>query len=732
MGALLKLLVMSSVHSFTLLLLSSVEAQGEARQRAFGGCTSLAISAGAMEDGSTVVTHSNDCPLCDFRVAYVPPRDWSTALAPIYMAKNDYPRFYGTGDSDSYLPENTDNPYGYKWPLSSPMGHIPQVKHTYAYMDGSYGLMNEHQVAIGESTCDARLGPFGIPRAFGGDALFDAAALSRIALQRCMTARCAVEVMGGLAEQYGFYGGQQSDWETGSFVGENALAQGGEALTVADGREVWVINLSPDDTGHSAVWAAQRVPEGHLTVVTNTFSIGEMDLGDRDNFMGSANLYLVAARVSVDFGAKKGDRLNFARVFRSPSGHNYRGRILKDRRKWMVFSKACPSCHYDPYLEHAWDDSNSLFPFSVLVQQKLSIEDVFSLHRDLYQGTPFDMTQNAISGPWGDPARARIPNVFPFNDPNGDWALSQAHSGGWERPISQVDTSYTAVGQSRRNLPDLVGGRLWYGPHAAVTTLFTPIYPGAGTVPPSLARGSLNKADTNSLYWAVCIVNNYISRFFNVLLPNCTNTAHDAEGHILLLAGEVEAKVLTLNSLKDQIGMLQELHRNVGAFVLGRWWDFFFEVTTYSHDVQLFTPGMHVQKQEIVYPAWWVTQVGAQGAGLADYNNQHPVSSLQTNTANTALLSPPSSSSLFSSPASSPGAGLLATPLLAESVPAAPVQYVLAAVPSDTIRTETSPLSLGGMGFILFLGMVLGLLLAPFLGHIVTFLTLRPLYASLP
>ena len=117
------------------------------------------------------------------------------------------------------------------------MGYIPQVAHTYSYKDGSYGLQNEHQLSIGESTCDARLGLKGVPIAFGGFALFDITALSRIALQRCKTSRCAVELMGALSEKYGFYGGEDNDWNVKG--GMDNDGEGGETLTVADGDEVW-------------------------------------------------------------------------------------------------------------------------------------------------------------------------------------------------------------------------------------------------------------------------------------------------------------------------------------------------------------------------------------------------------------------------------------------------------------------------------------------------------------
>ena len=42
-----------------------------------------------------------------------------------------------------------------------------------------------------------------------------------------------------------------------------------------------------DDTGASAVWVAQRVPDDHITAVANQFVIGQIDLADTANFMAS-------------------------------------------------------------------------------------------------------------------------------------------------------------------------------------------------------------------------------------------------------------------------------------------------------------------------------------------------------------------------------------------------------------------------------------------------------------
>ena len=44
--------------------------------------------------------------------------------------------------------------------------------------------------------------------------------------------------------------------------------EGGESLTIADPEEVWIFAISPDDTGTSAVWAAQRVPDDEVETPT--------------------------------------------------------------------------------------------------------------------------------------------------------------------------------------------------------------------------------------------------------------------------------------------------------------------------------------------------------------------------------------------------------------------------------------------------------------------------------
>jgi dipeptidase len=50
-----------------------------------------------------------------------------------------------------------------------------------------------------------------------------------------------------------------SDWG-----GDSSKGEGGETLTVVDQDEAWVFHVTSDDTGTSAIWAAQKVPDGEV------------------------------------------------------------------------------------------------------------------------------------------------------------------------------------------------------------------------------------------------------------------------------------------------------------------------------------------------------------------------------------------------------------------------------------------------------------------------------------
>ena len=162
-----------------------------------------------------------------------------------------------------------------------PLGYIPDVEQTFSYFEAASGICNEKGVTIAECTCSAIFGAEPLP---GSKPLLGYMELTRLALERCCTAREAVDLMGALAEEYGFYG--------------NTIANTGcaESLVVADKEEAWIFHVLADDTKTSAIWAAARVPDGHAAAVTNMFVIREVALDNPDRFRYSKSMLHAAVR----------------------------------------------------------------------------------------------------------------------------------------------------------------------------------------------------------------------------------------------------------------------------------------------------------------------------------------------------------------------------------------------------------------------------------------------------
>ena len=126
------------------------------------------------------------------------------------------PRFFGVGRGaiPAYATSWDDG-----YPAATPelIGHIPQVDKTFGYWEAASGIANECGLMIAESTCSAVFGAK-LRGAAGGQALLGYMELTRIALERCATAKCAVELMGALAEEHGYYGADATAGEAGEVL----------------------------------------------------------------------------------------------------------------------------------------------------------------------------------------------------------------------------------------------------------------------------------------------------------------------------------------------------------------------------------------------------------------------------------------------------------------------------------------------------------------------------------
>jgi dipeptidase len=101
-------------------------------EKAVESCTSVIVGRLASVDGSTMTSHSCDSTSDRTWINIVPHREHKPGdMCPVY-----------------FQPKRTKGPNDR--PLKK--GEIPQVAETYAFINTAYPCLNEHQLAIGETT----------------------------------------------------------------------------------------------------------------------------------------------------------------------------------------------------------------------------------------------------------------------------------------------------------------------------------------------------------------------------------------------------------------------------------------------------------------------------------------------------------------------------------------------------------------------------------------------------
>ena len=403
-------------------------------------CTSIMVGKRASTDGSVITSHT-----CDSWY-----RTWMT-MTPARDYERDTVTAIYDGRMHTQTPQDSTKMYR--------KGVIPQVRHTYRYLDTAYPCLNEKQLAMGETTIGGR------DTLRNRQGMFTIEELQRIALERCTTAREAIRLMGQLVKQYGY-------------------GDSGECLTIADKNEVWIFEVfgeGPKKIG--GVWAAQRIPDDEIAVSANISRIGRLNLNDPDHFMASDNVHDVARRLKLWDGKQE---FSFWRVY---SGGNY----LKEPKNYSVrehyiMNALAPSLHLSDTIQE--------LPLSVKPDSLVSVERVMALLGSYYEGS-----DKNLSG------RHRIPNPK-RKDKQGNLVANEPDSivspvsNPWMRPdeinmyyamgdsamknIRTVSVSwcaYSTVIQLRSWLPDEVGGVCWMALDNPGESPRFPIFSGTTELP---------------------------------------------------------------------------------------------------------------------------------------------------------------------------------------------------------------------------------------------------------
>lgn len=447
-------------------------------------CTTMIVTPGASESGAMFVGHSDDGHLSDARLMRVPDMTYEPgSRRPVFYDAVSIGELeeYASFGYRRYTGKARGPDYDVPGPVTEPVGFIPQVEHTFAYFDGNYGIMNEHQLMFGECTDGSKTDG----TKPGPDRLFYSAELARVALERCTTAKEAVELIGHLIDTYGLYGT-------------------GETLPVADPHEAWVIEMAPGPEGVPGLWVAQKVPDGEVFVAANQFRIREIDPENPGQRIGA---HVFAAAQAQGWWKPEDGKLDWLRTV---SLGEYNHPYYSLRRVWRLMDKLAPSKGFSPWVE---DGYTHAYPFTVKPDRKLTREDVMDLYRDHYEGTEFDLTRGQAAGPFGCPYR-----YLGDDDAAGDVADPTAkREGAWERPLSVYYCTYVFVCEGRSDLPDPVGGILWFGNGKPAETCFTPFYAGITEIAAPYKTGDSRMFTRDSAFWAFNFVENWAALNYRLI-----------------------------------------------------------------------------------------------------------------------------------------------------------------------------------------------------------------------
>ncbi|TAJ44677.1 dipeptidase [Methanofollis fontis] len=528
-------------------------------------CTIFAVTPGASEEGTMYLGHTNDGVgmdwrhIDDIRLTYIPAADHEAgAKRPVFFDPNSGSDAAGGKDGKAS-----------EWVL----GYIDQVPHTYAYYTSSYGMMNEHQLLSAECTDYAKVEL----DAEEGKRIFYSSELSNVALGRCRTAREAIELVGDLIDTYGYYGT-------------------GETLIFADPEEAWVIEMCSSPTGTGGLWVAQKIPDGEVFVAGNEFRIRTVEEGDPDTLY-TRDLFGIAE----DYGLWSPSEGAFDWLEATSYGE-YSHPYYSIMRVWSIQNRLAPSLNLSPYVTGSY--TNAL-PFTIVPDEKVNRTTALSLFRDHYEGTEFDLTEGVAAGPFGNPYRCLGPADAHTDFQNESFI--QVRAGANPRPVSAIFCSYSYIVEARSDLPDPVGGVLWFGPAVAYETVYTPMYAGAESISHSYRIGNRTEYDPDAAYWTFDFVSNWAMLRYDAMITDIQARQSAIEAESIGQVEEIDARATDLIAGGDEDAARRLLTNFTVARadgVIEEWQDLSaMLVVKYSN--RLITDPETEAVDEPGYPAWW-------------------------------------------------------------------------------------------------------------------------------
>ena len=462
-------------------------------------CTNFLFTKGATKDGSTMITYAADS---------------HTLYGELYYRRA---ASYPAGTMFQVV----------DWDTGTKLIQIPQVAHTYSVV----GNMNEHQLAIGETTYGGRK-----ELATEIEGGIDYGSLIYLTLQRAKNAREAIAVLAGFLKDYPYH-------------------SEGESFSICDPNEVWILELIGKRQGtvkadlakklkykytDGGVWVARRIPDGYVSGHANQARITTFPQEPKKfqkakgkglhQAISSLHMdYLYEPEVECVYSSEV---ITYARACGWYDGTDadfsfcdtyapltFSGLRGCDARVYAMFNRVASGMQR--YEKYAMGDATAeRLPLWIKPDHKVDVREVMNLMRDHYEGTTMDMSKDLGAGPFNCPYRWR-PMGFEVD----------GHSYVHERATSTQQTGFSFVAQCRSWLPAKVGGILWFGVDDTYSTVYAPMYCGITEIPLCFRQGNgdmLTYSET-SAFWLFNRVSNFVYSRYSDMIKDLQKVQTDLE-----------------------------------------------------------------------------------------------------------------------------------------------------------------------------------------------------------
>ena len=454
--------VRTSIVLFAIAVICGSGLRAQVAPLSGGGCFSIVVGKDASTTGYVTMAHNED--------DYIPQ----------IVNHRKVPRqIYAPGSTvqlDSSLAlEQVPETWAFIW------SEIPGLLYSDSYL-------NEWGVCVCSDACPSREDR---PSLTGGGI---SSMLRRLIAERARTAREGVRLAGELVERFGYAGS-------------------GRTYIISDPLEGWLFCAV-----QGRHWVARRVPDSHVALIANSYTVQTIDLSDTVNYLGSADIISYAAERGW-YHQQTDGAFNFARAYANPDDAADPRNIGRQWDGLRLLAANAPS-YGEP------------LPFSVAPEKKIDTRAIMTVLRSHYENTPL-YDSDSVSG-----------------CPHGNATT----------PICRNDTQTSFIAEMRGNMPREIGLVYWVCLSSPCASCYIPFHYGVPTFPDSYAgestapseeeyqarTGNPFAVDPTSVFWTFTSLRRHIEGQYTATWQNIRRALDAVESQALANQAAIEQQALEL------------------------------------------------------------------------------------------------------------------------------------------------------------------------------------------